>query len=75
VVNVVRAGAKATLSWQSGEAFVAAELLINLRAEGMPTTMAQIVYEEVKQSQACHVIWKQVDAFEPGQPKPMYRDI
>ena len=74
VVNVVRNGVAATLSRRSADKFIAAELLVNLRAEAGPEVLELAVAKHLnKTRKAWHTIWKHCAAFKPGQPQPTYR--
>ena len=76
VANLVRGDGSAELSHQLAEPLEAGKLLLNLRAEGPPELLQELVLQSLRRTGdegrlKIHV--ESVEAFRPGRPTPTHR--
>ncbi|MCA9027889.1 MAG: cobalamin biosynthesis protein P47K [Planctomycetaceae bacterium] len=78
VANLVRGEATAELSHQLAESLDTGELLLNLRAEGDPELLRELVLQslrEMGEAGTLNVQITSVEAFRPGRPTPTHRVV
>lgn len=76
VANLVRGGGGAELSHELAEPLDEGELLLNLRAEGNPDMLRELVVESLRSLEATtrlEIIVRTLEAFRPGRPIPTHR--
>jgi G3E family GTPase len=73
IVNQVLSGEEPALSRRMNGRMAAAELLVNLRAEGDAGGLKAIVREVLEGDARVALVWHDEAAFQPGEPKPTHR--
>ena len=73
IVNQVLSGEEPALSRRMNGRVAAAELLVNLRAEGDAGGLKAIVREVLEGDARVALVWHAEAAFQPGEPKPTHR--
>jgi Ni2+-binding GTPase involved in maturation of urease and hydrogenase len=76
VVNVVRNDLRPEFGQELDEPVSGGEIILNLRAEGDPDELSQIVGDslETVSSSACRLTLDHLEKFRPGRPVPTHRD-
>ena len=73
VLNLVSTDRKAELSHSLREPLEGGELIINLRAEGDPDTLGEVVRKALGRSVGLNVTVEHTECFRPAKPSPTYR--
>lgn len=76
VLSLVRTEVEPELVWRLQEPLTAGELIVNLRAEGDPAVLREVVGSALDAIAAAHKIScdrQHMEAFRPGKPEPTHR--
>lgn len=76
VLNLVRTEVEPELVWRLQESLTSGELVLNLRAEGDPAMLQEVVGSALDAITNCHKLAcerEHMEAFRPGKPTPTHR--